>query len=60
MKSVRRFGKTFKKLDVFPDSAKFTIKDGETGYQTKMGAFFSLMMMTSVMVFGISRLIQLV
>ena len=57
---AHRFGKVFKSLDHFPSTVQFPISGGDPVYKTKVGAFFSLVMMCAIISFGVSRIIKLI
>ena len=57
--NCRRFGDSFKKLDQFPENVQFHIRDGQTDFKTKVGAFFSIVMTLSVFAFGLKRWVEM-
>ena len=56
---MRGLGRRFKSIDNFPGKVHFPINGGSSDFKTKVGAFFSLILIVSVLAFGIGKVVKL-
>lgn len=56
---MREIGKSCKTIDMFPNKVHFPIRRGSPDYKTKVGAFFSLILIVSVFAFGVVKVVKL-
>jgi len=56
---LRHCGKSFKSFDQFTEPIQLTHEGGKPAFQTRVGAFFSLVMIVSVLAFGVKRMIEM-
>lgn len=53
-------GSKFKKMDAYKQTVKFNFDGGKTFFQTKFGAFISLIKIIIVLLFAVQRLTVMV
>ena len=57
---ANKLGKSFKSIDQFPETVKFSIHGEPPEFKTKVGAFFSLLMIIGVLTFGGFRMKKMI